>query len=52
MPKFARDLLFPLIAVVAAFMVGGILILLVVDNPIEAYRLLLGSGPALPRACP
>src|SRR5689334_167827 len=48
MPKFARELLFPLIAVVAAFFVGGILILLVGDNPIVAYRLLLGSAFSWP----
>src|ERR1044071_7642073 len=48
MPKFARELLFPLIAVVAAFIVGGILILLVGDNPIVAYQLLLGSALSWP----
>lgn len=48
MTKFARDLIFPLIAVVAAFIVGGILILLVGDNPIQAYRLLLGSALSWP----
>src|SRR5256714_9153123 len=48
MTKLARDLLFPLIAVVAAFVVGGILILLVGDNPIDAYRLLLGSALSWP----
>src|SRR5499426_1106735 len=48
MSKLARDLLFPLIAVVAAFIVGGILILLIGDNPIEAYRLLLGSALSWP----
>src|SRR5690242_16897496 len=41
MTKLARELLFPLIAVLAAFIVGGLLILLVGDNPIIAYRLLL-----------
>jgi len=46
--KLLRELLFPLIAVVAAFIVGGILILLVGDNPIEAYRLLLGSALSWP----
>ncbi len=45
---FLRQLLFPLIAVVAAFVVGGILILLIGDNPIEAYRLLLGSALSWP----
>lgn len=48
MTKLARELLFPLIAVVAAFFVGGILILLVGDNPIVAYRLLLGSALSWP----
>src|SRR5919206_4016714 len=48
MTKLARDLLFPLIAVLAAFVIGGILILLVGDNPIVAYRLLLGSALSWP----
>jgi len=37
-------LLFPLIAVAAAFVVGGVFVLLVGDNPIETYRLLIGSA--------
>jgi len=45
---FLRHLLFPFIAVIAAFIVGGILILLIGDNPIEAYRLLLGSALSWP----
>lgn len=48
MTKLARELLFPLIAVVAAFIVGGILILLVGDNPFQAYGLLLGSALSWP----
>src|SRR5215213_2088333 len=48
MTKLARELLFPLIAVVAAFIVGGILILIVGDNPFEAYGLLLGSALSWP----
>jgi ABC-type uncharacterized transport system permease subunit len=48
MTKLLRELLFPLIAVIAAFIVGGVLILLVGDNPIEAYRLLLGSAVSWP----
>jgi len=48
MTKLARDLLFPIIAVVAAFIVGAILILIVGDNPITAYRLLLGSALSWP----
>jgi len=46
--KLLRELLFPLIAVVAAFIVGGILILIIGDNPIEAYRLLFGSAFSWP----
>ena len=46
--KLLRELLFPLIAVVAAFLVGGILVLIIGDNPIEAYRLLLGSALSWP----
>ena len=37
-------LLFPLIAVAAAFLVGGVFVLLIGDNPIETYRLLIGSA--------
>jgi len=43
-----RELIFPLIAVVAAFIVGGILILVIGDNPLEAYRLLFGSAFSWP----
>src|SRR6266540_4086477 len=39
-----RELIFPLLAVIAAFIVGGILILVVGDNPLVAYRLLIGSA--------
>jgi len=46
--KLLRELLFPLIAVVSAFVVGGILVLLIGDNPIEAYRLLIGSALSWP----
>src|SRR5712664_1653243 len=43
-----RELLFPLIAVVAAFIVGGILILIIGDNPLTAYALLFGSAFSWP----
>lgn len=46
--KLLRELLFPLIAVVAAFIIGGILILAVGDNPITVYRLLIGSAFSYP----
>jgi general nucleoside transport system permease protein len=37
-------LLFPLIAVAAAFAVGGVFVLSIGDNPVETYRLLIGSA--------
>ena len=46
--KLPRELLFPLVAVLAAFVVGGLLVLLIGDNPIQAYRLLLGSALSWP----
>ena len=46
--KLLRELMFPLIAVVAAFIVGGILILIIGDNPIVAYKLLIGSALSWP----
>jgi ABC-type uncharacterized transport system permease subunit len=46
--KLLRELLFPFIAVVAAFVVGGILILIIGDNPLETYRLLFGSALSWP----
>ena len=46
--KLLRELLFPLIAVVAAFIVGGILILIIGDNPLQAYALLFGSAFSWP----
>jgi ABC-type uncharacterized transport system permease subunit len=46
--KLLRELLFPLIAVIAAFIIGGILVLIIGDNPIVAYKLLLGSALSWP----
>ncbi|HVF48871.1 MAG TPA: ABC transporter permease [Pyrinomonadaceae bacterium] len=46
--KLLRELLFPLIAVVAAFIVGGIVVLLIGDDPFETYRLLIGSALSWP----
>ncbi|MBV9958698.1 MAG: ABC transporter permease, partial [Acidobacteria bacterium] len=46
--KLLRELLFPLIAVIAAFIVGGIVVLLIGDDPIETYRLLIGSALSWP----
>src|SRR6266404_3750355 len=42
--KLLRELMFPLIAVIAAFIIGGFLILIIGDDPIVAYKLLLGSA--------
>jgi ABC-type uncharacterized transport system permease subunit len=46
--KLLRELLFPLIAVIAAFVVAGILILIIGDNPLQAYALLFGSAFSWP----
>jgi simple sugar transport system permease protein len=46
--KYLRQLLFPLIAVVAAFLVGGIVVALIKDDPVETYRLLIGSALSWP----
>jgi simple sugar transport system permease protein len=42
--NIVREILSPLIAVVAAFVVGGLIIALLGDNPFEAYGLLLSSS--------
>src|SRR2546430_17012167 len=44
MKTLLRELLFPLIAVIAAFFIGGLVILAVGDNPFEVYRILLSSA--------
>jgi ABC-type uncharacterized transport system permease subunit len=46
--KIFREILFPLIAVAAAFVVGGIFVLIIGDSPIETYRLLIGSAFSWP----
>lgn len=42
--KIFREILSPLIAVLAAFIVGGIIILLIGDNPFTTYSLLLANS--------
>ena len=42
--KILREILSPLIAVAAAFIVGGIIVLIIGDNPLETYRLLVGNS--------
>lgn len=46
--KLISDILYPLIAVVAAFVVGGIVVWLIGDSPFETYRLLIGSAFSWP----
>src|SRR5436305_2529583 len=46
--KILRELLFPLAAVIAAFLVGGVLVALVGDSPIHTYELLIGSALTWP----
>ena len=46
--KLLRELVFPVIAVLAAFAVGAILILIIGDDPIVTYQLLLGSALSWP----
>src|SRR5439155_11397425 len=46
--KLLRQLVFPLIAVIAAFVVGGIVVALIGDDPIQTYRLLIGSALSWP----
>ena len=42
--NIVREIVWPLIAVLAAFVVGGLIILLLGDNPINAYSLLLSNS--------
>src|SRR6266571_4517819 len=46
--KLFKEILFPLIAVIAAFIVGGIVILIIGDSPIQTYKLLIGSAFSWP----
>jgi ABC-type uncharacterized transport system permease subunit len=46
--KQLRELIFPLVAVAAAFVVGAIFVLLVGDDPVNVYRLLVGSALSWP----
>ena len=46
--KLFREILFPVIAVLAAFIVGGIVVFLIGDSPIQTYKLLIGSAFSWP----
>jgi ABC-type uncharacterized transport system permease subunit len=39
-----KHLVFPVVAVLAAFLVGGLFVLAIGDSPIETFRLLIGSA--------
>ena len=42
--KLVRELFFPVVAVLAAFVVGGVFILAIGESPLETYRLMIGSA--------
>src|SRR5687767_10699169 len=42
--KIFREVLWPLVAVVAAFVIGGIIVLLIGDNPFTAFYHLIGNS--------
>ena len=44
MKTLLRELTFPLIAVLAAFVIGGLVVLAIGDNPFTVYRILLSSA--------
>jgi ABC-type uncharacterized transport system permease subunit len=46
--KLLGEVLFPLVAVVVALLLGALMIALVGDSPIETYRLLLGTAFSWP----
>src|SRR5215468_8465895 len=46
--KLLREILFPLIAVLAAFVVGGIVVWIIGDSPFQTYKLLIGSAFSWP----
>ena len=46
--KYLRTLVFPFLAVLAAFVAGAIVVLFIGDDPIYTYRLLIGSAFSWP----
>src|SRR5215510_7506789 len=46
--KLLRELMFPVIAIIAAFVVGGVIVALIGDDPFQTYRLLIGSALSWP----
>src|SRR5882757_8434822 len=48
MKNFLRELLSPVVAVIVAFLIGGLIVLLIKDDPILTFRLLIGSALTWP----
>src|SRR6185369_15826874 len=46
--KLVREILFPLVAVIAAFVIGGIVVWIIGDSPWQTYKLLIGSAFSWP----
>jgi simple sugar transport system permease protein len=46
--KHLRELVFPLVAVLVAFVIGGVVVFAIGDNPFTVYRLLIGSALSYP----
>jgi len=46
--SFFRELLFPLLAVLAAFIACGVVVFLIGDSPFQTYKLLIGSAFSWP----
>jgi simple sugar transport system permease protein len=46
--KLIRELAFPILAILAAFAIGGILVAAIGDNPFQTYSLLIGSALSWP----
>src|ERR671929_1853679 len=46
--KYVREILFPLVAVLAAFVIGGIVVWIIGDSPFQTYKLLIGSAFSWP----
>ncbi|MCI0337920.1 MAG: ABC transporter permease [Acidobacteria bacterium] len=44
MKTLLRELIFPLVAVLAAFIIGGVIVLAIGDSPFEVYRILISSA--------
>ncbi|MCM3878537.1 MAG: ABC transporter permease [Vicinamibacterales bacterium] len=42
--RLAREMFFPVVAVLAAFLVGGVFILAIGESPLQTYSLLIGSA--------